>query len=179
MAIRRWPGATPAHVEAAITTVAEPTVATLRRAARSAAAEQHGAQLQLVPAEATEAEAAADAKRAEAAAEGLATSWRGSYERAREAGAEVADAHEQATVDLVTTYAERTGATEAAHAYNSETMRLAREAIDAGASITLAWTSVLDKGTCDECASLHGTELAPTDDPPPLHPHCLCTMVAE
>ena len=102
-----------------------------------------------------------------------------SYERAREGGAEVADAHEQATVDLVTSYADRTGATEAAHAYNDETMRLAREAIDAGARVTLIWTSVLDKGTCDECASLHGTEVDPTDDPPPLHPHCMCTLVAE
>lgn len=177
VAIRHWQGATPAHVEAAITRVARGAVTTIRAAARSASAEQFTAHTGAVAGAEDEAAAALDVERAEAAATGLAESWRGSYETAIDDGAEMAAAHESSMVDLVTTYADRTASTEAAHAYNEETVRQAAMAAEHGVGIVLVWSSMLDKGTCDHCASMHGNEIEPGDEVPPVHPNCLCTLV--
>lgn len=152
-------------------------VGTIRAAARTASGEQYGAATSTAALPPGEAAAALDAERAAAAAGGLGESWRGSYDVARAAGATAEVAHEGAAVDLATTYANRTAATEAAHAYNTETMRLAALAADAGAPVVITWSSVLDQRTCERCADMDGNVLAPDDEPPPLHPNCLCTLV--
>lgn len=70
----------------------------------------------------------------------------------------------------------RIAVTEAAEAHNAEAKRL-YEALHADVRdiISIEWSAVLDKRTCDACESRHGHRV--DSDYPPLHAQCRCVAV--
>ena len=118
-----------------------------------------------------------DAERAGAAADGLASNWRISYEKHAAAGEDEGEAMANASRALIEHSAARTAETETAEAFNEETQRQADFARRSGIDVVLVWSAYLDDRTCDECADMDGVR--DPDEPPPLHCRCRCLLCPE
>lgn len=109
-----------------------------------------------------------DRMRADAAASSIGDAWTRAHTAAIDDGSTKAIRDAQASlrprVDLIAT-------TENADVLSHEM----RRSLEDAPGVALVWSAVLDKRTCDRCASLDGREV--DDVYPPLHPRCRCMVV--
>lgn len=150
----------------------------LRQTSRAALGGAFTAQAPDVAAPVLSEVAAADAERGRAAGASLARQWRKAHATAVAQDLPEDEAREHAA-SVLSSAAERTAATESAHALNDESKRWSAAAQDAGYRVIQTWVAVLDSRTCEACFHMDGEQrVAPDEfiDTPPVHSRCRCVI---
>jgi len=133
---------------------------------------------------------AAETARIAAAVAAVVARWRGRFGERVAEGLPERKAARAATREEATRSTTILAATETAEAFSGELVAQRAEVVAAveehgraGATLALVpfdvWDAVLDRRTCRACEELDG-DVRPSaigfDEPPPLHPHCRCTL---
>lgn len=115
-----------------------------------------------------------DHARAITAADSLAVAWRKKLQKAEQSGLSGQRAIREASRALEPSV-DRTAASEAMRAWNSETLRQNDTAYELGYTVEETWCALLD--ACPHCRDLDGTVAVRPDrlaEDPPAHPRCRC-----
>lgn len=154
----------------------------VRTASRAVGATLARQELGLGPGAFSTASTVADAARAVGIANKLGRDWLSRYLKFLPKGEEAAT---KAAVKTVASRFETIAITEANEALNAERIATAQRELGPGYELIEIWDAVLDKRTCQECWSLHGTRIRARDGfpggvrPGAVHGRCRCSSSFE